>query len=373
MCKTAKKIIDVIAGLLFIVLLGYSFTGGKLHEILGILFAVVIVSHNMINRKWYSIFKKGNPSKSKKRKIAIIINIALIIDTTAIVLTGLISSRYLINTGIRVWEVSQIHSILALVDLVLILAHILVHAIDLNKKRSKKLFVYGTAISLIVAVLLYVWLLPYAKRHFNTVRINCEEVITGEHVDAGNRKIAIVYFTRLGNSNFEDNVDAVSGASLLLNEEDKLMGNSQVIAQMVEDAVSGDLISINVENKYPSSYMDTVSVASDELKSEEMPTLVEMPESLDEYDTVVLIYPLWWWTIPKPVEAFLRSYDFSGKTVMPIVTHGGSGAGDSIKDIKSICNGAVIDNPLTIYCGDIPYCRDSVSNWLAEVFSVLDR
>lgn len=366
-----KIIIDVMAGLLFVILLGYSFTGGQLHEILGILFAIVIIFHNIINRKWYSGLKKGN--YSKKRKIVTVINIALIIDIAAIVLTGIISSRYLFNTGIRISIAVQTHAALALIGLVLIISHILVHTIDFTKKSSGKLFVCGTVIALISALLLYTWMLPYVKRHFNTVRINCKEVIMGEHVDVNNRNIVIVYFTRVGNSNFENDVDAVSGASLLLNEEDKLMGNSQVIAQMLGDAVAGDLVSINVEAKYPSSYADTVSVASNELKSGELPTLIEMPENLDEYDTVVLVYPLWWWTIPKPVEAFLKNYDFSNKTVIPIVTHGGSGAGDSVKDIKSVCNGTVIDNPLTIYCGDIPYCRDIVSEWLKEVFSVLDK
>lgn len=374
MTKTAKTIIDMIALLLFVLLLGYSFTGGQLHEILGLLFAAVVVYHNIVNRKWYSVLKRKN--LSKRVKTSIVINIALIADTAALVLTGILSSRYLFHTVIHIGgigRITQLHSLLAMVGFVLIAAHLLVHAITHTKKSAKKLFVWGTAISLLLAVLLHIWLLPYVKRHFYTVRINCAEAITGAPVDTGGRKIAIVYFTRVGNSHFEADVDAVSGASLLLNEEDELMGNSQVIAQMVEDAVAGDLIPIRVENKYPSSYGSTVSAAGKELKSGELPSLVNMPESLAEYDTVVLVYPLWWWTIPKPVEAFLRGYDFSGKTILPIVTHGGSGAGDSLADIKAICSGAVTGNPLTVYCGDTPYCRDSVSLWLEEVLADLEK
>ena len=89
-----------------------------------------------------------------------------------------------------------------------------------------------------------------------------------------------------------------------------------------------------------------------------------MPDNLDEYDTVFLVYPLWWYTIPKPVEAFLKSYDFSEKTVIPVVTHGGSGTGKSIEDIKAVCGGTVADDPLKIYCGDVPSCRERVAEWL---------
>ena len=131
-----KILIDVMAGLLFVILLGYSFTGGQLHEILGILFAIVIIFHNIINRKWYLSLKKGN--YSKKRKIVTVVNIALIIDIAAIVLTGIISSRYLFNTGIRISIAVQGHAALALICLVLIISHILVHTIDFTKKKFRK-------------------------------------------------------------------------------------------------------------------------------------------------------------------------------------------------------------------------------------------
>jgi len=80
----------------------------------------------------------------------------------------------------------------------------------------------------------------------------------------------------------------------------------------------------------------------------------------------VRLFPLWWNTIPKPVEAFLSSYDFSGKSVIPVVTHNGSGAGRSLEDIKAACGGTVMERPLEIYCGEIPYCRTQVTEWLKK-------
>lgn len=363
--RTIKKGIDVILLLLFLVLLGYSFTGGQIHEILGLVFLILIVVHNILNRKWYGALRKGN--YSSKRKLGTVINIALLVDVAAIGITGIINSRYLINTGISISNIGFLHTILALAGFVLIVYHLLFHACSNMKKEHKKHPRVLAVVTPIIAVILGVFLLPYLKRHFNTVQINLQEVITGEQVDFGDKKVLIVYFTRVGNSNFEEDVDAVAGASLLLNEEDKLMGNSQVIAQMISDAVGGELLSVNVKEKYPSSYSDTVSVAGKEKNRQELPQLVDMPETIEEYDTVFLVYPLWWWSIPKPVETFLTSYDFSGKTILPVVTHGGSGAGESVEEIEALCDGKVMDTPLEVYCGDIPDCRQDVTEWLKEI------
>lgn len=346
-------------------LLGYSFTRGPIHEILGLSFLFIIIVHNFLNLKYYVTLRKG--SYNFKRKLAAVINIALLADIAIMGITGIINSRYLFHTDIHISHIGRIHTISALAGLVLIAYHVFFHAFFNTKKEYKKLSLIVCLVTLITSVFVGVWLLPYLKRHFNIVKINLQETIHGEQVEFGDKKVLIVYFTRVGNSNFEEDVDAVSGASLLLNEKDELMGNSQVIAQMLSDAVDGELLSINVKEKYPSSYSDTVSVAGEEKSSMEKPQLINMPENIEEWDTVFLVYPLWWRSLPKPVETFLTDYDFSGKTIIPVVTHGGSGIGESLKEIKDLCDGKVINTSLEIYCGDIPYCREDVTEWLKEI------
>lgn len=357
-----KKIIDIILIVLFIVLLGYSFTGAPLHEVTGLIFIVITIIHNIINIKWYKAIKKG--SYNTKRKIAAAVNFALAADMAAILLTGIINSRYLFYTGIHIAGIGRIHAVLAVVGFVLISFHVLVHALGHAGKKHRALPAVIVILIIILAVFLDVWMLPYLERHFLTVEIEQQTVISGESVDFDGRKILTVYFTRVGNTDFDDDVDAVSGASLLFNEKKELLGNSQVIGQMVRDAAGGDIVSINTKEHYPSSYSDTVWAASKEMSRPKPSELVDMPENIDGYDMVFLVFPLWWNTIPKPVEAFLDSYDFSGKSVIPVVTHGGGGAGRSIEDIKDACGGTVVENPLEIYCGDIPYCREQVTEWL---------
>ena len=360
-----KKIIDIILGLLFIVLLGNAFTGAPFHEVIGIIFIAMAVIHNIINIKWYKAIMKG--VYNRKRKIVIAVNFTLVADMAAILLTGIFNSRYLFHTGMHMVGTGRIHTVLALIGFVLIAFHVLIHAFSHAKKKYRILPAALAVFITVLAVLLDVWLLPYLKRHFLTVEIDRETVVSGEGVNFGGKKILTVYFTRVGNTNFGDDVDAVSGASLLRSEKGELMGNSQVIGQMIQDATGGDIVSINAKERYPSSYSDTVLVADEEMKRQGLPELAGMPENIDGYDMVFLVFPLWWNTIPKPVEAFLNSYDFSEKTVMPVVTHGGGGAGRSIEDIKTACGGTVYEKPLEIYCGDIPYCRESVAEWLKRL------
>ena len=363
--KGKKLVIDIVLGLLYVLLLGYAFTGGLFHEIAGVAFAVTAVIHNGVNMGWYKALRQG--TYSRKRTLVTAVNIALLVDAAAVVVTGVLQSKYLFRTGIPVAWMRDLHSTLALIGLVLIAAHVLVHAFSHTKKRHGKLPVLLVVLVVVAAAVLKLWALPYWQRHFVTVEIHRETAISGEQVELGGGRTLTVYFTRVGNTDFDEDINAVSGASLLLDQEGELLGNSQVIALMIQDGAGGDLVSIDTEQKYPSSYSDTVAVAGQELKRQDLPGLVNMPETLDGYDRIILVYPLWWYTIPKPVEAFLTGYDLSGKTVIPVVTHGGSGVGTSVEDIKKICNGTVVDHPLEIYCGDVPHCRTQVTQWLQEI------
>ena len=363
--RIQKIIIDAILGLLYLLLLGYAFTGGKAHEAAAVVFAIVVVIHNIVNIRWYKALNKGG--YTGKRRLGTVINIALLADMTTLLATGILNSRYLFPTVLSLTNIGQIHKVLAMIGFVLIVLHVSMHIFAKNNKRLVLLAVAAC----IFALLLDLSMLPYLKRHFLTVEIDRDSVISGERIDFGNRKILTVYFTRVGNTDFEDGIDAVSGASLLLDEDGDLLGNSQVIGQMIQNAVGGDMISINTKKRYPSSYSATISVAGDEMAVQELPELIDMPINLDVYDTVFIVFPLWMNTIPKPVEAFLKNYDFSEKTVISVVTHGGGGTGKSIEAIKAVCSGTIVEDSLEIYCDDIPYCRERITKWLNGIHDIL--
>ena len=235
------------------------------------------------------------------------------------------------------------------------------------KKRKVWLWILLIAVAA-TAVLIVTWGYPYYKRHFRPVLVDEKAAVTGTKVPLEGRKVLSVYFTRVGNSDFDEDVSPVSGASLMLDGE-TLIGNSQLLAEMIRDAAGGEIVPVLTEKKYPSSYDDTVSDAKKELDSGELPKLAGEPvPDWESYDVVFMIYPVWWGTIPMAVRSFLEQYDFSGKTVIPVATHGGSKFGSSLQDLAQYCSGEVLtDQGLEVYCDDVPGMREKITGWLEKL------
>lgn len=68
------------------------------------------------------------------------------------------------------------------------------------------------------------------------------------------------------------------------------------------------------------------------------PEIAERLENMEEYDTVFLGFPIWWYVAPTIIDTFLESYDFSGKTIVPFATSGGSGFGRTAEVLKPLCS-----------------------------------
>ncbi len=143
----------------------------------------------------------------------------------------------------------------------------------------------------------------------------------------------IAYFSRAG-ENYEVGV------------VDK--GNTRIIAEMIAEETGADLFEIQAKTPYPDTYDECTDVAKQEQDDNVRPKIVDPPESLDGYDTVFIGYPIWWGDLPMAVYTFLESYDFSGKTVIPFCTHGGSGLAGTEGSIEDACPGATVLDGLAI-------------------------
>ncbi len=218
--------------------------------------------------------------------------------------------------------------------------------------------------------------LPYIRRHFIPVKVDRPQAAAMAAIDAGDRKILTVQFTRVGNTDFADDVDAVSSASLMLDttvesavRNDALVGNAELIAQMIQNAVGGDLYAIRTESRYPSSYADTCRVALQELNSgNELPLAGALPDT-SGYDTVFLVYPIWWGTVPEAVKTFLAHTDLSGAEIYTVITHGGSKEGRCISDMASMTEGKISGQFLTVYDDDAAKSGGRVAEWLRSVLN----
>ena len=239
---------------------------------------------------------------------------------------------------------------------------------QLKAAKKKKRNIAIGCVSILVIIAILVWGVPYMRRHFVTVNINRQEVTNLPKVDLPGKTL-VIQFTRTGNSDFDEDVDAVSSASLMLDENGQLVGNSELLAQMTQASTNADLYAIRVKKLYPSTYNGTVGVAGKELSSESYPEL-NMDEPLPnikEYDRVILVFPLWWGTVPKAVEGFLSQEDFSGTEVYLILTHGGSGAGSVPHDLpEMIPGGHLNEDILLVYDDDVDEASEQVYEWLVK-------
>lgn len=164
--------------------------------------------------------------------------------------------------------------------------------------------------------------------------------------------ILIAYFSRNGNN--------YVGGEIV----DLKIGNTEMVANLIKKLVGGHLYKIETESKYPKDYTETTEVAKKELRQNARPALSNKPETIDDFDVVLLGYPNWWGTMPMAVYTFLESYDFTGKTILPFCTHEGSGLGRSETDIARLCSGAKILSGLSIVGGSVGQAENDIERWL---------
>lgn len=175
--------------------------------------------------------------------------------------------------------------------------------------------------------------------------------------------ILIAYFSRVGNTEWEEGVDVTTSASLNI-EGGEYYGNAQLLALMAQEATGGDLFLIETVDSYPSDYRETTDQAAEEQNRGTRPALASHVENMDSYDTIILIYPNWWGTLPQPLFTFLEEYDFSGKAILPLCTHGGSRMGSSEKDIAALCPDANLLSGLAISGSNAAAARSEVEEWI---------
>ena len=362
---TIKKIIDVIMILMFIFELLHLLINGNIHEIVGLLLIVLIVIHNIINIHWYINIFKGK--YNKRRFISLVIIVLLIIDFIVIGLSGISMSN--IFTNIRIFSndsVKNIHYYGTIIALVLVMIHIILHGSRYVKKYKKTFYLTSIVITILVGAI--TMMLPYYQRWYVNVNINnINEIVKGDKVKL-DQKVLTVYFGRVGNTDFDSDVDTVSGASLM-NYNGELYGNSQVLAMMVNDVVGGDLLALQTEKKYSKDYATVTSEARDEIDNKDYPTLLNDLSNVDDYDVIFVVYPLWWGTIPNAIGSFLQETNLENKIIVPVASQGSSGFGNSIKDIKELTKAKVIDQGISIYSLDIISSRKDIYNWINDIKS----
>ena len=177
-----------------------------------------------------------------------------------------------------------------------------------------------------------------------------------------NENILIAYFSVPENVD-TDGIDANSGASIVVKNKD-VLGNMQYMAMTIQEAIGGELFRIETKEKYPLEHETLVNQAKEEQNEEVRPELATHIENVEQYDIIFLGYPNWWGDMPQPLYTFLEEYDFSGKTIIPFNSHGGSGFSNTIEEIKKLQpNATVKDDGLSISRNDVADSEQEITDW----------
>ena len=141
-------------------------------------------------------------------------------------------------------------------------------------------------------------------------------------------------------------------------------GNTQGVAEEIQRQTGADIFEIIPIPAYSDDYNTVLMEAQRDQHEQARPAITNPPQSIDEYDVILLGYPNWWASIPMPIAAFLESYDFSGKIILPFCSHGGGRFGQSLTAIAKLAPQAVIAPGLSVHYSGGTSLPNDVRAWL---------
>jgi len=143
-------------------------------------------------------------------------------------------------------------------------------------------------------------------------------------------------------------------------------GNTAVIARQIRRVQDATLFEIMTEMPYPEDYQETVAQARRETLADNLPPLGHFVADIKRYDTIYLGMPIWGMTAPPVIRSFLRAHDLSGKVVLPFITHGGYGLGNSIEVLQAHMPEADLRPAFSMEADQERRTLEQVSGWLGE-------
>ena len=141
-------------------------------------------------------------------------------------------------------------------------------------------------------------------------------------------------------------------------------GVTKKAAEMIAEAGDCDLYEITPKVAYTKAdldWMDKKSRSSIEMSDKKIrPELGGEKIDMAAYDEILLGFPIWWYVAPTIINTFLESYDFSGKKIILFATSGGSGFGNTVRELQPSAPGAVIREGKLLN----QMSRQEISNWV---------
>ncbi|OHS99279.1 flavodoxin [Tritrichomonas foetus] len=164
-------------------------------------------------------------------------------------------------------------------------------------------------------------------------------------------KVLIVYYSRPGENLFG------AGTKILK------VGNTKIVAETLHNLLNCDIVEIESNKKYPTTFKECRKEALEEKMKQYRPE-IQISVDITKYEMIFLGYPIWCETVPMSILTFLEKYDFTGKKIAPFCTHEGSEWGTSLSDIQMSAKGATILQGLSIEGTSRNNCEFDLLNWI---------
>ena len=123
-------------------------------------------------------------------------------------------------------------------------------------------------------------------------------------------------------------------------------GVTAKVAENLADAIGADIFEIQPEVPYTKAdlnWMDKKSRSTIEMSDPtSRPAIAAKRDNMDEYDTIFVGFPIWWYIAPTIINTFLEKYDLTGRKIVLFATSGGSGFGNTVKELQPSAPGAEI-------------------------------
>lgn len=172
----------------------------------------------------------------------------------------------------------------------------------------------------------------------------------------------VVYFSMPETDSADNMTREEDNSVVVINGQ--VLGNTQYMASVIQETVGADLFRIEPKTPYPTEHSTLVDLASEEQDANARPEIAAQIADFDQYDTVYIGYPIWWGDMPMILYTFFDTYNFTGKTIIPFSTHGGSSFAGTPAKIAQLEPGATLLDGLTISRDNIQDARQEIIDWV---------
>ena len=166
--------------------------------------------------------------------------------------------------------------------------------------------------------------------------------------DTKDMKAIVIFFSHAGENYSVGNIE---------------VGNTKIVADYISELTGADQFEIVAEKDYNMPYNKLIQVAKEEANKGELPAY-KGDIDVSKYDTIFIGGPIWWGTYPQVMFTFFRDHDLNGKTIIPFVTHEGSGLASTVSDIKKAWPNATVKGGFAIYGHEVRTGKAKVEKWI---------